>query len=41
MNLIIIILAVEFAILGAFIWFIHRMVKKDIERYRRQRHLPL
>jgi hypothetical protein len=24
-----------------FIWFIHRMVKKDIKRYRQQEHLPL
>ena len=39
MIVIITILATEFTILAGFIWFIHRMVQKDIKRYRQQEHL--
>lgn len=36
MNKIILILAVEFSVFLAFAFFIYRLVKKDIKRYRRR-----
>ena len=41
MNLIILILVIEFTVLFGFLFFIYRMVKRDIKRYRRQERLPM
>ncbi len=41
MNMIILILSIEFSVFVLFLFFIYRLVKKDIKKYRQQEHLPL